>query len=243
MSAMGYGYGSECHLLRWMGRHRNAFDVGVRSAMGKSTGSVSWLDVNFAPKKDWPDAELKGLEFIDDPGVKSEWRSWWPHGAGIHNWDAVGWWGQRAAKEIILVEAKANLAEIRSPCNAKPEGGRGRIEQSLTETAVALGVQSIDSWLTDHYQLANRLAAIHFLKGHGYQPHLLLVYFVGDKGNTSRVTPQSPDEWAAPLAEQKKQMGLPVSHPLSECVKELFLHISERSAWLRPDSTSRINFG
>ena len=29
MARMGYAYGSECHLLRWMGRHRRAFDAAV----------------------------------------------------------------------------------------------------------------------------------------------------------------------------------------------------------------------
>jgi hypothetical protein len=30
MAEMGAGYGSECHLLRYLGRHRNRFDYLIR---------------------------------------------------------------------------------------------------------------------------------------------------------------------------------------------------------------------
>jgi hypothetical protein len=47
MGKMGYGYGSECHLLRWMGRHRKAFDVAVLSAIKREGSKIDWLDFNF----------------------------------------------------------------------------------------------------------------------------------------------------------------------------------------------------
>lgn len=241
MAHIGYGYGSECHLLRWMGRHRTAFDAAVRQALGKSEGAPQWLDFLFDRKRDWADSELKGLQFLDsDVALQKDWMTWWPQGRGIQNWDAVGWWGDPSQREILLVEAKAHIAEIHSECKAKPHGGLSLIKSSLSETAIAIEVTDISAWLTDYYQLANRIAVVHFLKEHGYNPHLILVYFVGDSYSTSRKSPQRPEEWAIPLAQQKKAMGLPDSHSLSPNVHELYLHVGEKKGWLQADEKSEI---
>ena len=240
MAHMGYGYGSECHLLRWMGRHRRAFDSAVRQALGKSSGAVDWLDFHFAPGRDWPDAEWKGLDFITEDVVRDDWRTWWPQGRGIHNWDAVGWWGNPANREVVLMEAKAHPGELGSPWGATADDSRERIKRSLTKTAASLGITSIDRWMNDYYQLANRLAVVHFLRKHGYHPHLLLVYFVGDLIGAGRKPPQTVDGWKAPLADQKEKMGLPATHALSRFVHELYLPVSAGKAWLRPDSSTEI---
>jgi|GEM_PF-3110635 len=47
-----------------------------------------------------------------------------------------------------------------------------------------------------NYQLANRLAALHFLHKQGYSAQLLLIYFVGDRQFASRCVPQTVEEWA-----------------------------------------------
>ena len=87
MADIGDGYGSECHLLRWMGRHRNLFDERVSAAVGRPGEPITWLDFNFAPRKKWPDAELKGLEFLyDTPGLKAAWDKFWPTRGGVQNW-------------------------------------------------------------------------------------------------------------------------------------------------------------
>ena len=61
MAEMGNGYGSEYHLLRWMGRHREAFDRVILETIGGNPSSIKWLDFKFNPNTTWPDAELKGL--------------------------------------------------------------------------------------------------------------------------------------------------------------------------------------
>ena len=72
MADIGDGYGSECHFLRWMGRHRKLFDERVSAAVSRPGEAINWLDFKFAPNKKWPDAELKGLEFLyDRPGLKA----------------------------------------------------------------------------------------------------------------------------------------------------------------------------
>lgn len=241
MASMGHGYGSECHLLRWMGRHRRAFDAAVCAALGKTDGPIDWLDAGFDPNSPWPDRELKGLEFLADAGVRGEWDGWWPTSGNSQNWDAVGWWGDPAGKQPVLVEAKAHVGELYSECGAKPHGGRPRIEQSLRETAQGLGVADIAPWMKPHYQFANRLAVLHFLHARGYPARLLLIYFVGDRQFPSRQSPKTVGEWAQPLAAQKAEMGLPATYALSRFVHELFLHVSEPEAWSRPDAMVRID--
>jgi hypothetical protein len=47
MAIIGHGYGSEWRLLRWMGRHRKAFDAKILAAMGKNSGIIEWKDAKF----------------------------------------------------------------------------------------------------------------------------------------------------------------------------------------------------
>jgi len=241
LTTMGYGYGSECHLLRWMGRHRTAFDSAIRQAIGMTGGSVDWLDFKFNTEKEWPDSELQGLEYIDEPAIREIWKGWWPQGRGIHNWDAVGLLGGNDSKEIILVEAKAHITEMGSRCKASDSTNRQRIEQSLTETAEYIGVKYNPGWMNSYYQFANRIAVVYFLKKHGYTPHLIMIYFVGDLGNASRVCPQTPDGWEQAIFGENGTLAIPPQHALSNNIHRLFLHVSQNAAWLQPNMSSQIN--
>ena len=63
MAEIGYGYGSECHLLRFLGWHRNELNAHVRKAIGCK--EIKWLDFGFDSRKHrWPDAEIRGLDFL-----------------------------------------------------------------------------------------------------------------------------------------------------------------------------------
>ena len=120
MATIGNGYGSECHLLRWLNRHRKLFDTRVTEAVGQPDAPIDWLDFNFAPNHPWAAAELKGLEFLyDRPGLKTKWEEFWPTGRGIHNWDSVGWIGDRTQQKLILLEAKAHIGGFNQ--TAKPK--------------------------------------------------------------------------------------------------------------------------
>jgi hypothetical protein len=172
--------------------------------------------------------------------LRGDWKGWWPTSGNSQNWDAVGWWGEPAGKQPVLVEAKANVRELFSMCKAKGKG-RDTIEEKLRETAQSLGVADIAPWMKPHYEFAKRLAVLHFLHARDYPARLLLIYFVGDRQFPSRKSPRTVGEWAQPLAAQKTEMGLPATHALSTFVHELFLHVSEPEAWSRPDSTGRID--
>lgn len=44
---IGNGYGSEFHLLRWMGRHRGLFNQRVSTAVGRPGSVIKWMDFGF----------------------------------------------------------------------------------------------------------------------------------------------------------------------------------------------------
>lgn len=64
MGRIGFGYGSEWHLLRHLGYHREYLSLKTLNVTGGR--SIEWLDFDFskenAPLRD--DREFLGLEFI-----------------------------------------------------------------------------------------------------------------------------------------------------------------------------------
>lgn len=106
MGTIGYGYGSEWHLLSYLGRHRDELNDCVK----KETGAIAveWLDFPRRETNRSADAEWKGLDFIDDVEVQKAWGSFWPQHSGIQNWDAVARLEVDGKREWLLVEAKAH---------------------------------------------------------------------------------------------------------------------------------------
>jgi len=72
MGKIGYGYGSEWHLLRYLGYHRKFFSEQILQLIGGQR--LEWLDFNFSKVNDTlkRDRELVGLEFIDDPNIQRQ---------------------------------------------------------------------------------------------------------------------------------------------------------------------------
>jgi hypothetical protein len=172
---MGNGYGSEFHLLRYLGYHRHELNRAVEEKIG---GRVSdWLDFPVGGKgklgKEW-----KGVDFVDSPSdVKSAWLKFWPQTGNVPNWDAVGHLESNSDNECLLVEAKAHVEELHSSCGASKKGGLDTIRTALEGTITASGsAAEIDDWLSPYYQYANRLAHLHFLysclpPSRGMAPH------------------------------------------------------------------------
>lgn len=231
MGEMGYGYGSECHLLRWMGRHRKQFDETVASAVGRPGAPLDWLDFRFRGGGLWPDAELVGMEFLqNNPAVWNAWQAFWPQTGTAQTWDAVGWLGPAGDRELVLIEAKARIGEDGSSCKAK---GRGRemIEAAFELTKEALGVHPTRDWMNGSYQYTNRIAALHFLNIHcdalgcRVPARLLFLYFVGDLTGRGRNCPQDEAGWLPSLHLQAQHIGLPEMHPLVDRIHRRFLPV------------------
>ena len=159
MSKIGYGYGSEWHLLRYLGYHRALLSQKVGEALGAE--SVEWLDFPFAkdgaPLQD--DREFRGLEFLSDARILKKWTRFWPQSGNVQNWDAVGRAVIAGRETWVLAEAKAHVEEMKSRCGATSPQSKVQIEGVLAEVREYLGAtrQPLEHWLEPYYQFANRL--------------------------------------------------------------------------------------
>jgi len=223
MGKIGYGYGSEWHLLRYLGYHRKAFDEAVCGATGAD--SVEWLDFPCVPGRRFPEEEWQGLDFLpEDHLARREWLHFWPQTGNVQNWDAVGVVRVGGASEWLLVEAKAHLDEVRSSCRAAEKGGLLMIRAALEETKAAVGADESRDWLSPYYQYANRLAALYFLTKHDVPARVLFVYFVGDI-HQNHVCPRTSDEWERPLREMYDHLGLHMASQIEQRVHTLILPV------------------
>ena len=237
MGNMGNGYGSEFHLLRYLGYHRSKLNGEV----DKTTGGrvIEWLDSGFGGERKL-DSEWKGVDFVDSPsGVKSAWLEFWPQSGNVPNWDAVGRLESNAGIEYLLVEAKAHVEELQSSCTAKGterQGGLDKIKDALKTTISANGFAAdVDRWLRPYYQYANRLAHLHFLVEHGVPARLVFIYFCGDNWDGKTLSngkqpncPKDTKGWAAPLQKMHGHLGLSGRSNLEERVHAVFLDVKHK---------------
>ena len=155
MAEIGYGYGSEWHLLRFLGYHRNVLDSAILRAIGGQ--GIEWLDFPFKQAKKFYDDEWKGLDFLETEHLaRKEWSSYWPTSGNRQNWDAVGRLRIGGQEEWLLVEAKAHLGELNSSCGASDSGGLPMIRSACEVTKQNMGIDQAKDWLSPFYQYANR---------------------------------------------------------------------------------------
>ena len=225
---MALGYGSEFHLLRWLGRHRNEFDKRIRSLLG--TDNISWLDFEFDPKKEIPDKEYIGLNFLDKnthDTVISTWKKEWPQTGNSMNWDLVGFTENHGEKTWILIEAKAHLGELQQNCKASNKSLTTIIEKTLAELAERNGITILDKnpWTKKYYQMANRIYVLDLLKRHNIKAKLVNIYFIGDMYSRNRKSPQYRKDWQSKIDEMKKYLNIEQLTTLE--IKDLFLEIDK----------------
>jgi hypothetical protein len=230
MGKIGYGYGSEWHLLRYLGYHRDELSGMVL----KETGGefITWLDFGYkqtaAPLN--YDRELVGLDFIHDAEVIRLWKAFWPQTGNAQNWDAVGKIEFGNHEEWLLVEAKAHLYEVVSHCGAKSENSLDQIKLALEKTMRDFCDPPIkvENWLSPYYQYANRLAVLFFLMRE-VQPvipaRLLFIYFTGDQ-RKDEVCPKGKEEWQIVIEEMEERLGVNPVKELTQRVHHLFLPVN-----------------
>ncbi len=206
-SRLRVGYGSEWHLLRYLGRHRAELSADVRS-VARAT-SIEWLDFDFSGVADADhnhgDLELTGVEFLPtDHPARAAWREFWPQRGSVQNWDAVGWLQYPDRREWLLLEAKANVEELRSASGAKHPGSVSKIGQALEATKLAMGVDPARDWTQPYYQYANRLAFMHFLSKQGVAARMCFLYFTGDAA-PGRTCPRNAKDETAPRSHRSER--------------------------------------
>lgn len=160
MAKMGYGYGSEFQLMRFLGHHREELNLLIQNATGHFEG-IKWLDYPYSNgdnRNISGDDEFKGIECFsgipDFKSIEDAWREFWPQSGSTMNWDGIfildGEW--------YFVEAKANEREAFQTCNARERSSKV-IDKALSATKQWLGIKNEIVWRkTNCYQLANRLA-------------------------------------------------------------------------------------
>ena len=229
MGKMALGYGSEFHLLRWTSRHRNEFDKKVKNTL--CVDNIFWLDFEFAKEAEIPDKEITGLSFLDQAenvDLFSIWKAEWPQSGNSMNWDLVGFTiNEKGLKTWILIEAKAHIGELNSECKAKAITSKEKISKALEKTAEDFGMKINTNWISKYYQLANRIYILDLLKRHNINAKLINIYFVGDKPDRNRITPQCESDWGKAITDMKKLLGISSQTQMEIGIYDLFLNTNK----------------
>ena len=241
-SRLRVGYGSEWHLLRYLGRHRSMLSTQVRGPTGATT--VEWLDFEFTGVADaehnYGDRELTGVDFLPtDHPARTAWCEYWPQRGNVQNWDAVASLQYPDHREWLLVEAKANVEELRSAAGAKHLGSVRKIKQALDETKRAMGVDAACDWTQPYYQYANRLAFLHFLVTQGVEARLCFVYFTGDEVS-GRTCPKNGTDWRRATDAMKTHLGLTGRSELERRVHQVYLPVTPSAAAIRRQKANTV---
>jgi hypothetical protein len=225
MAVMGNGYGSEWHLLRFLGRYREHLNREVQSVIG--CDSITWLDSPF-PSANGSDREWRQLDFLPlASDARRDWTVRWPQSGNVPNWDAVAQTQTRDQREWLLVEAKANAPELRQPCQASDKaGGLTRIRTVFDYTKHVLGVSPAADWLKPYYQYCNRIAILNHLLEHQVPARLLFIYFAGDVFPGGRECPGDAAAWGQMLMEMDRHIGVSSNNPIKSRIHRVFLPVT-----------------
>jgi hypothetical protein len=132
--------------------------------------------------------------------------------------------GRSDKDDVLLVEAKAHIAEIcSSPAGAGPASMK-TIAAALAKTASHLRAKPRAKWTDVFYQLNNCLAHLYFLHKHGLNAWLVLVNLIGDREMDG---PSSPQEWEAVYKVVWHVLGIEARNPLSKYVVHVYPSVGD----------------
>ena len=176
MAEMALGYGSEYQMLRYLGHHRKYLDQQIMEQTG-SNSPIIWEDFPNDHKRDSLDGEWTGISFLqnreDYKEIQDGWKRFWPSSGRAQSWDGIFW----QDGILYLVEAKAHVKEMEQECMAGDQS-KEQILKAFIETT-GRNPNQAQKWLdSNHYQLANRLAFIHFCNKVGIKAKLCYIMFI-----------------------------------------------------------------
>jgi hypothetical protein len=209
--------------LKWIQRAVNANPSVLNNPILARIGAtrIEWL----SPLTSDNYAEYRDRQFLDRlelSHLHQKLRDFWP--ARGPQWDALG---RSDADDVLLIEAKAHIDELCSPSSASTGESRARIEAALARTAGVLGAAPRAPWIDVFYQLANRIAHLHFLRANGVKAWLVLVNFVGDSEMDG--APGSAAAWEAAYRVVHHVMGLGARHALARQIVHVYPGVAELS--------------
>ena len=216
MAEIGYGYGSEWHLMRFMARHRKLLEKAIRDSIGdvKEGEAFDWFDFKFSCSGITSDNEIKGLSFLDDGQsikgyIKSDWQSW----------DAIF----RLEDTFYLVEAKAHIEEMRGDCSSDEAKSQEKIKDYICNNLGRLGISiDRDMCLVNYYQLANRLATAAFLKNNGIDARCIYIYFINGYEKPNEIKNASAEMFIDEINNEQAVLGLKGGH-LEDLLHHVFI--------------------
>lgn len=231
MAQIGYGYGSEWQLLRFLGHHRELFEREIREQLKlNSKSSFKWLDFEFDNNEKFisGDKEITGLNFLKHemnlPADMSfeEYPTGWQRS---QSWDAV----VKIDGIIYLVEAKAHIGEI---SDKKQHGGSSQeqILAFMNKQLKAFGCMADikkDTWLGEYYQMANRLAVAAYLCNKGIPTKVLYVYFENGYNNPfdkSDNKDASRELFESVIKKEKETLGITNDNKVNKLLCEVFIN-------------------
>lgn len=181
--------------------------------------SIKWL----SPLAGDDFAEYRDEAFIARLGLHSgrmdfPLAAFWPNRGP--QWDALA---RTSGRRVLLVEAKSHRSEIVSRCAARNSQSLARIQRALTQTQAFCRADPAANWSLSHYQLANRLAHLYWLRQlNGIDAHLIFVYFVNDQPMHG---PASIAAWQTDIDMAYRRLGLS-GEPMPGFVHNVFIDVS-----------------
>ena len=193
MAEMAIGYGSEYQLLRYLGHHRRFLCQKIKDVI-HTQEEIEWIDYPVDEKRLSMDGELKDVEcFKLLPCYKSiceAWKMFWPQRGNSHNWDGIF----KVGNIWYFVEAKAHLDEAFQNCGAKNTDSRKKIINAFEMTCGNKDLAK--KWIeSNSYQLANRMAFLHFCKENGIDAKLCYISFLNGFKKTPRLNVENASDW------------------------------------------------
>jgi hypothetical protein len=214
--------GSQKWLRVLVNEHKSIFFREIVREMARlnlnNLDQIEWL----SPLRKDKYVEYSNSAFINKLGVRLEHKAladFWPNGGPV--WDGLAKVDNR---DILLIEAKSHIGELRNSLRANDPDSLKKINQSLTQTQEFLGVKSHLGWTAPFYQYTNRLAHLYFLRDLNKLPaHLIFVYFLNDPDMHG---PSTKEEWQGALKLMKTLLGLS-RHKLSKYMVDIFIDVNE----------------
>lgn len=227
MATLGLGYGSEFHLLRLLGRHRNTFDSKILSALDYKDNRIEWLDFKYDSKQFIPDREYIGIEFLENLSnyldLKNSWTKYWPSSNRAQNWDAIC----KIDDEWILIEAKARKKEMESDSTATEES-KNFISKRFDNIKTKYGITTKNDWNLKYYQKANRILFLDYLADNNIKAKMLFVYFVnGYSKGGEQLGVTSNSEWKDLIKMQDDYLGISDNKALKNKIINLIIDIDK----------------
>lgn len=211
-------HGSQRDIQVLVNHKARLLDTQIGNCLNK-TVKIEWV----SPLEKDGYAEYKDSSFLTHLGLKDRitvpLKNFWPKGGP--NWDALGTSGDT----VFIVEAKANVGELRTNCRAVSPKSKQLIQKSLAETKEKLGVDKNADWTQDFYQYANRISHLYYLRIKNHiDAYLVFVYFLNDCTVNG---PSSINEWEKAIGIVYDTLKQKKKHILSQYIIDVFIDVKD----------------